>query len=338
MLVSTMNERLRYALGGIALGQLVSLCMTGASFASSALSDKGVDAPVTQSLIFYILLALVFGGLLLHRGQKLQVSWYWYILLALVDVEGNFLVVKAYQYTSITSVTLLDCWTIPWVMILTFFFIKTKYTCWQFAGGVICIAGLVLVLFSDASTSDSGGSKPILGDTLVIGGTIFYAMSNVGEEFCVKNRDRVEVVAMLGIFGALISTIQLVILERKELESLDWSYSIVLLFLGFGLSMFAFYTLVPFLLKMTGATLFNLSLLTSDMWAVLIRIFFYHKAVDWLYYVAFAVVVVGLTIYSFYSDKVTTIVIENGPNETIPYTQLNEEREPNIPGIIVTPS
>jgi len=269
-----MNERLRYALGGIALGQLVSLCMTGASFASSALSDKGVDAPVTQSLIFYILLALVFGGLLLHRGQKLQVSWYWYILLALVDVEGNFL----------------------------------------------------------------GGSKPILGDTLVIGGTIFYAMSNVGEEFCVKNRDRVEVVAMLGIFGALISTIQLVILERKELESLDWSYSIVLLFLGFGLSMFAFYTLVPFLLKMTGATLFNLSLLTSDMWAVLIRIFFYHKAVDWLYYVAFAVVVVGLTIYSFYSDKVTTIVIENGANETIPYTQLNEEREPNIPGIIVTPS
>lgn len=27
----------------------------------------------------------------------------------------------------------------------------------------------------------SGGSKPLLGDALVIGGTVFFAMSNVGE-------------------------------------------------------------------------------------------------------------------------------------------------------------
>lgn len=30
-------------------------------------------------------------------------------------------------------------------------------------------------------SSLSGGSKPLLGDMLVIGGTFFYAMSNVGE-------------------------------------------------------------------------------------------------------------------------------------------------------------
>jgi solute carrier family 35, member F1/2 len=77
---------------------------------------------------------------------------------------------------------------------------------------------------------------------------------------------------------------------------------------------------------MSGATLLNLSLLTSDMWAVLIRIFFYKQQVfilhcdinytaiyyvlmyayihtidciqvDWLYYFAFAIVTVGLIIY-----------------------------------------
>lgn len=42
----------------------------------------------------------------------------------------------------------------------------------------------------------------------------------------------------------------------------------------------------------------NLSLLTSDMWAVLIRIFAYHEKVDWMYFVAFAAVAVGLVIYS----------------------------------------
>mmetsp|Transcript_15455 Transcript_15455/g.24713 ORF Transcript_15455/g.24713 Transcript_15455/m.24713 type:complete len:88 (+) Transcript_15455:133-396(+) len=34
-------------------------------------------------------------------------------LTALADVEGNFLLVLAYQYTTITSVQLLDCFTIP---------------------------------------------------------------------------------------------------------------------------------------------------------------------------------------------------------------------------------
>jgi len=31
-----------------------------------------------------------------------------YLLLAAVDVEANYLIVRAYQYTNITSVTLLD--------------------------------------------------------------------------------------------------------------------------------------------------------------------------------------------------------------------------------------
>jgi len=324
-----MNEQLRYTLGALALGQLVSLCGSAGGFACSLLAYKGVDTPITLCLLIYILLALVYGGVLLYRGQKLRVRWYWYILLAFIDVEGNYLTVKAYQYTSITSVSLLSCWAIPWVMILTRFFMKTRYTTWQFIGAVTCIIGLVLTLLSDMSTSDSGGSKPILGDALVVVGTIFNAASNVGEEFCVKKRDRVEVVAMLGVFGALISAIQLVILERKELESLDWSYTIILLFLGVGLSAFGLYTFMSFVLKMSGATYLNLSVLTSGMWAVLIRIFFYHHVVEWLYYVAFGLVVVGLTIYSIYTGKEKAIlnnINENDSLGSIPYTQLNPER------------
>jgi Solute carrier family 35 len=87
------------------------------------------------------------------------------------------------------------------------------------------------------------------------------------------------------------------------------------------------------MLQICGATLLNLSLLTSDMWAVLIRIFAYHEnvhlyiqtttvilfpflkeqvilillfspflisQVDWIYFIAFAAVVVGLGFYSWY--------------------------------------
>ncbi|KAK6146289.1 hypothetical protein DH2020_020158 [Rehmannia glutinosa] len=69
-------------------------------------------------------------------------------------------------------------------------------------------------------------------------------------------------------------------------------------FVGFSVAMFLFYSGVPVLLKISGSTMLNLSLLTSDMWAVLIRIFAYHEKVDWMYFVAFAAVAVGLIVYS----------------------------------------
>jgi hypothetical protein len=50
---------------------------------------------------------------------------------------------------------------------------------------------------------------------------------------------------------------------------------------------------------MNGATMLNLSLLTSDMWAVAVRALGFHESVDGLYFVAFALVAVGLVVYAF---------------------------------------
>lgn len=65
---------------------------------------------------------------------------------------------KAYQYTSLTSVMLLDCWTIPCVMLLTWLFLKTKYRFRKIAGVVVCVAGLVMVIFSDVHAGDRAGN------------------------------------------------------------------------------------------------------------------------------------------------------------------------------------
>ncbi|GER29080.1 solute carrier family 35 member F1, partial [Striga asiatica] len=213
---------------------------------------------------------------------------------SLISIEVN----KAFQFTSITSVTILDCWTIAWAIILTWIFLGTKYSAWQFFGAAICVAGLGLVLLSDArsgSGSGGGGSNPLLGDFLVITGTILFAMSNVGEEFCAKKKDLTEVIAMIGLFGMLVSASEIPVLERKALMSINWSAGLVSAYAGYALSSFLFYTLAPFI---SGATLFNLSLLTSDIWAVVVRTFIYKQKVDWLYYPAFLLVVAGIFIYS----------------------------------------
>ncbi|KAL6185557.1 hypothetical protein ACLB2K_041689 [Fragaria x ananassa] len=264
---------------GLGLGQFLSLLITSTGFSSSELAKKGINAPTSQSFLNYVLLAVVYGSIMIYRRKPLKAKWYYYLLLGLIDVEANFLVVKAYQYTSITSVMLLDCWTIPSVMLLTWIFLNTKYRFKKITGVVACIAGLVIAIFSDVHAGDrSGGSNPLKGDALVIAGATLYAVTNVSEEFLVKNADRVELMSLLGFFGAIISAIQISVIERNELKSIKWSSGAI-----------------------NGSTMLNLSLLTSDMWAVLIRIFAYHQKVDWMYFVAFAIVVVGLVIYSWHS-------------------------------------
>ncbi|KAJ4723175.1 solute carrier family 35 member F1-like [Melia azedarach] len=284
---------------GLGLGQFLSLLITSTGFSSSELARKGINAPTSQSFLNYVLLAIVYGSYMLYRRQALKAKWYYYLILAVVDVEANFLVVKAYQYTSLTSVMLLDCWSIPSVMVLTWLFLHTKYRFKKITGVVVCVAGLVMVVFSDVHAGDrASGSNPRKGDGLVIAGATLYAISNVSEEFLVKNADRIELMSLLGIFGGIISAIQISILERNELKSIHWSAGAAFPFFGFALAMFLFYSFVPILLKISGSTMLNLSLLTSDMWAVVIRIFAYHEKVDWMYFVAFAAVVVGLIIYS----------------------------------------
>ncbi|XP_011073905.1 solute carrier family 35 member F1 isoform X1 [Sesamum indicum] len=298
-MVNLKNFWTKKTLLGLGLGQLLSLVITSTGFSSSALANQGINAPTSQSFLNYVLLAVVYGSIMLYRKQALKAKWYYYALLGLIDVEGNFLVVKAYQYTSITSVMLLDCWTIPCVLFLTWFFLKTKYRLKKFVGVVICVVGLVIVVFSDVHAADrSSGSNPIKGDLLVIAGATLYGVSNVSEEYFVKSADRIELMAFLGIFGAIVSAIQISILERDELKSIHWSSGATFPFFGFSLAMFVFYSAVPVLLKISGSTMLNLSLLTSDMWAVFIRIFAYHEKVDWMYYVAFAAVTVGLIVYS----------------------------------------
>ncbi len=49
------------------------------------------------------------------------------IILAACDVEGNFLVVKAYQYTTLLSCMLLDAWAIPVCLLFSWLYMRPKY-------------------------------------------------------------------------------------------------------------------------------------------------------------------------------------------------------------------
>ncbi|KAH0884583.1 hypothetical protein HID58_060679, partial [Brassica napus] len=192
-------------------------------------------------------------------------KWYHYCLFALADVEANFLVVKANQYTSITSVMLLDCWAIPCVLVLTFVFLKTKYSSMKITGVALCILGVVMVVFSNVHRRESRSEKD----------SVYHCLLLFSTDSLLLLANTVELMTF-GFLGAIISAIQICIFERGELKAVEWSAENPLPFPRFAVSMFLSYSLLP----TSGSAMFTLSLLTSDMWAVLIRIFAYHEKVS----------------------------------------------------------
>ncbi|KAG7561424.1 Solute carrier family 35 member SLC35F1/F2/F6 [Arabidopsis thaliana x Arabidopsis arenosa] len=331
MVCFNFNEiKTKKTLIGLGLGQIISLLSTLVSFTASEIARKGISAPTSQSFLGYVSLAIVYGGIMLYRRSTIKVKWYNYFLLAFVDVEANFLVVKAYQNTSMTSVMLLDCWAIPCVLVLTWVFLNTRYRLMKISGVVICIVGVVMVVFSDVHAGDrAGGSNPVKGDFLVIAGASLYAVSNVTEEFLVKNADMIELMSFLGLFGTIIAAIQISIFERGALRDIHWTTEAILLYIGVALALFMFYSLITVLIMINGATMFNLSLLTSDMWAVLIRTFGYHEKVDWLYFLAFATTSTGLIIYSMKEkDQEEHRTAEVVDEEAVQRKLLDEDDEP----------
>lgn len=289
---------------GLGLGQVLSVLITGTGVFSQLLASRyNISIPTTQSSLNYVLLSSYFiysliRGKLNWKDRKSELLAYF--LLAIVDVEANYFVVKAYKYTSITSVMLLDCFTIPSVMLLSRLFLGTRYNRRHFLGVAICLVGLVCLVLSDHfyNRHESNAKNPLLGDLLCIVSTILYAISNVGQEAMVKRNSQLEWLGMIGIGGTIVSAIQLSVLERNELQEISWNLPVVLLIVGFALCLFALYSLSPSMMILGSATLFNLSLLTSDVFAVVVSIFLFDTIPSVLYFLAFIMILIGLVVYN----------------------------------------
>ena len=94
------------------LGQWLSVLMAGTGITSTYLADMCFKAPTFQSLGNYVMLAAIFVPVSLFsqlhddnsapppkgRCFLLKPTWWPFILLALIDIEANYLVVLAFEY------------------------------------------------------------------------------------------------------------------------------------------------------------------------------------------------------------------------------------------------
>jgi solute carrier family 35 protein F1/2 len=345
-----------HTLKTVLLGQTLAMLIGCTGLFATLLALDGVDMPTVQLSINYLCLSF---ALLVHAARngwripELSVPWWGYALIALLDLEANYLVTKAYQCTDITSVMLLDCMTIPTCFVLSKIFLRARFVCTHYAGMALCVVGIALIVVSDTAFGSDGNnasavyinlsaSSPspgtpassvwsaaapttgglatisvgpnatppaalpafcldskVVGDVMCLAGSVLYAVSNVVQESIVKKKPIAEFLGMLGVFGFGISVVQIALFERQELGSLDWldgdnAFYIV----GFGVALTSMYVLTSVFLRVADSTFFNISLLFSDVWAVVVTWVLFHTLPQWLYFVAAPFVVSGCVVYS----------------------------------------
>ncbi|XP_045412627.1 solute carrier family 35 member F2 isoform X1 [Lemur catta] len=229
----------------------------------------------------------------------LKRKWWKYILLGVADVEANYLVVRAYQYTTLTSVQLLDCFGIPVLMALSWFILHARYRVIHFIAVSVCLLGVGTMVGADvlAGRQEDSGSDVLLGDVFVLLGSSLYAISNVCEEYVVKKLSRQEFLGMVGLFGTIISGIQLLIVEYNDIASIHWDWKIALLFVAFALCMFCLYSFMPLVIKATSATSVNLGILTADLYSLFFGLFLFGYKFSGLYILSFTVIMLGFVLY-----------------------------------------
>lgn len=136
-------------------GQVLSWVITCTNSLTTEINNNGTSFPALQTLFVYNVLFLIFTPYTIYKlgwkawGKLVLFDGWKFFFLAFADVEGNYFIVKAYEYTNILSAALLDNFAIVVVVILSFIFLKVRYHWTQYVSIVVCIGGMALLVVSD---------------------------------------------------------------------------------------------------------------------------------------------------------------------------------------------
>lgn len=289
----------------LAIGQVLALCITSTNTFTSLLAGEGTNIPAFQTMFNYVLLAVVYTTVfLVQDGPRAWVrvarqdGWK-YIIMAFLDVEGNYFTVLAYNYTNILSAQLINFWAIVVVVVCSFLLLKVRYRLFQIVGIVICIGGMGILIGSDHLSGGNGGPgrNLVKGDMFALAGATCYGLSNTFEEWLVSRAPMYQVLSFIGLLGIVINGITAAIFDRDAFEGATWNGDVAGYLVGYTLCLFLFYSLVPLVLRMSSAGFYNISLLTANFWGVIIGIKVFGLKVHFMYPIAFVCIILGLVTY-----------------------------------------
>lgn len=200
----------------IILGQILSLMLCALTYMTHYIaSEMLLQIPTGQSYLHYMLLCAVFTTILACRkGERGLISvaksrGYRYILIGFIDVQANTLLATSHQFTTLTSIHLLDCISIPVALALSCLTLGIRFRFVHILGVSICLLGVGCLVWADIGSSSLVDSQnQLVGDMLCLGGAVLFAVVAVLQELVVKTLDCIEYLGMLGLCGSIICGLQ----------------------------------------------------------------------------------------------------------------------------------
>jgi solute carrier family 35, member F1/2 len=305
-------------------GQAIALGAASMNAASYTLEyNLGVIVPIFLMCITYLILST---HLLYMRKEqrikqddrafklpfsdlRLHVPWWTYLGMAVVDVVSNYFMLVSLNFTTLTNTTLLGSLTVPATMVASRYILARTFRLPHFIGVCLCLLGGTLTVWMDvgkaASTEDTEPSHPhsYIGDMLAIAAAMLYGLGDTIGEYSIKHIDRVEYLGMLGLFGAILTCLSLPLLEGRAVYALfvdtpTSALCAIFAVMIWYLASLIFYYVASTIFYIRGdATLLNLSLQTSNMWAILFTVIAEQEPPSTSFYLSAVLVVTGVFVY-----------------------------------------
>lgn len=299
--------------------QICSIFLCAMGVVSVYLTNMaGATLPFFMLVITYVMLSIVH----IWHIQKTEIALYKYIILALLNNLGDAFSVMSYSFTSLASSLLLTTTVVFWVVPLSYFAFRARFSMWQLLSLVLGAGGVALIFVADGAE----GSK-WKGNMFAVFSAMSFAGSTVLQEYLVHNASAAAYLPRFTISASFISAIACGALEWKQVRDYEWNYKTVLLCIGYAAIQTVYYSFCPYIMQHSSAAEMNLSFLTSNFFSLLISILVFGQAASWLYLVGFFCIPIAITVYSLCPYKLKNNSMNNSAvsEEHVSVNEVSEE-------------
>ncbi|OAF65493.1 Solute carrier family 35 member F2 [Intoshia linei] len=299
------------------LPQFISLAIATTAITSEYLILENVEVPSFQNTLSYIAVFIMYSIFHFSRTKFLktkgeQIFYFlkrkqtlYCFLLSILDVFANYMIVKAYQHATITTVQLLDTFIIPTVIVASIVILKTLYSWLHFLATFIAVFGMGMFVYANYLVIESGHNS-VTGYVLTISAAVFYGLQNVNQEKLLQNIGQCQYLTYTAFFSIIISSILTLSLESKKIQNIDFHNSNTIMYLSiYVLSMGFLYSIIPIVLRNAGACVLNLNILSSDVYSLLAGIYFFHNDFMYMHFIGFGIIILGILIFNIQRTKQT---------------------------------
>ena len=142
-----------------------------------------------------------------------------------------------------------------------------------------------------------------------LSGAFLNALSNVMLEYWLTNQsDIYHYLGFLGLFGTTISFSEAAIFGkfekiRTQIQTKEEANFLIVNLMGFAIVNFVCYLVIPIFVRRSGATLLNISNVTTVIWSLLTDTLLLNKPFYYLYIIAFLFEISGVVVFSLKKPK-----------------------------------